>query len=578
MASLVFVLTFALLGGIWVASSRARSSARQEKASGRWKVKKILGRKLGGKPPDELSSGERVIDDQIPRHLPLKIEFENLDVEPLLTNWEIKVTNTSDKPIYFLELLVALPEVPNSSGQQFMFPLRYGRMGLIDFEEPVRPEDVPLLPGESHVFKTPEDYLPNLKERHSGVRRVFLFFQEINFGDKTGFTTTGGLPVPNTRKARSACPDGNRGDPEISLTILQASYSSDTSPQHSFGFLPLIKISGSVSRRPPQSNLCCPGSTCSFSKESKYTCYCGEGRTTAVTGCEDPLGQCADVYQLNKTCPDGGGGQLTCPEFFRGVCAAYCDRDNDQWYSTSCGGLDCNDNDPKITPLSPECKPSPSPSPPPSPIVGSCSQTLARRCLITGGCWMSSKCECDENCNTPVLIDTLGDGFSLTDPEHGVNFDLDGVNAAERRAWTAATSDDAWLALDRNGNGRVDNGAELFGNRTPQPEAENPNGFLALAEYDKAESGGNGDGVVDSQDAIFSSLRLWRDTNHNGVSEAGELHTLVSLDVASIFLDYKESRRADEYGNEFRYRAKVGEAKHSRVGRWAWDVFLVSAP
>ena len=195
-------------------------------------------------------------------------------------------------------------------------------------------------------------------------------------------------------------------------------------------------------------------------------------------------------------------------------------------------------------------------------------------CRLDGGYWIPASCSCRNM--SPIIISLSRNGYHLTSATDGVAFDLNADGSPERIAWTSANSDDVFLALDRNGNGQIDNGKELFGNVTDQPASPHRNGFLALAVFDNPENGGNGDGIIDKRDTVYPLLRLWRDSNHNGISEPNELFTLVATAVRSISLDFSTSFRTDSNGNVFRYRARINAGTNSSVALWAYDVFLAT--
>jgi hypothetical protein len=186
---------------------------------------------------------------------------------------------------------------------------------------------------------------------------------------------------------------------------------------------------------------------------------------------------------------------------------------------------------------------------------------------------------------SPIIIDTESQGFHLTSAQNGVLFDIRGDGHPIQIAWTNAAFRNAFLALP-GADGMIHTGKQLFGNFTPQPASPHPNGFLALAEFDKPENGGNGDGVIDERDQVFQKLVLWIDENHDGISQPNELHKLSEFGVNSLSLGYFESRKTDEFGNQFRYRARVNPDQAHRdprdatatgePGRWAYDVFFTT--
>ena len=208
-----------------------------------------------------------------------------------------------------------------------------------------------------------------------------------------------------------------------------------------------------------------------------------------------------------------------------------------------------------------------------------CYNECQTACSWGSGCgnynWCD-ECSCCSYMYEAILIDVTGDGYALTSPTTGVAFDMAGGGTTTQVAWTSASSNVAFLALDRNGNGRIDNGSELFGPYTAQPgPVGERNGFNALAVYDQPAYGGNGDGWIDARDAVYSKLLLWIDRNHDGISERDELFTLSQLGIRRIRVSREDSQRQDAFGNIFHYRAQmINDRSPQGESRWAYEVAL----
>ena len=356
--------------------------------------------------------------------------------------------------------------------------------------------------------------------------------------------------------------DNNQGligefynDPPSCGGVQQTSYCQSQNPtcgstnefffSLSGGFFGCCPMEGSACA----SGQCCPPLSCfkgSCTACVSYMGYtntgvCGNTCTYACDGsCPDP-GSCS----YDSQCPGGTCGGGCCqypPPPPPGGGKGYCEGDGSQCGCDQSGDAcstdaDCNSDDGL------SCDP------------GSCT--------------------CQPDYEDPIIVDLAGTGFRLTNVAAGVKFDFFGKRKSLQMAWTVAGTSVGWLALDRNGNGQIDNGSELFSNVTAQPSGPKKLGFRALADYDQRANGGNGDGVIDHGDAVFPRLLVWVDKNHNGVSEPGELLTMQQAGIQSISLHYTLSRWVDSYGNQFRYRSKIAFTSGVPAGdQYVYDVLL----
>jgi Ca2+-binding RTX toxin-like protein len=167
-----------------------------------------------------------------------------------------------------------------------------------------------------------------------------------------------------------------------------------------------------------------------------------------------------------------------------------------------------------------------------------------------------------ERTRSPLVLDLDGDGVETIGLSTNVHFDHDANQFAEGTGWVG--QDDGLLVWDRNGNGKIDNGRELFGNGTQLGEdLFASNGFTALAALDS-----NQDGKIDSADAFFANLRVWKDSDGNGVSSSDELLSLASAGVESLSFAYLDPGAPDANGDVSSEVVDVNGNEHRQLGSY----------
>jgi hypothetical protein len=267
----------------------------------------------------------------VPKHLPIKVKikkekekaFKDLNNEKWVRDFQLEVTNTGDKPIYFLSLIIDLPGITAPDGIGMAFSLHYGRTELANIETKAAPDDVPIKPGETYVFSLSDHEVDGWerfrqRENKPDAKKLILYFQILSFGDQTGFMRSDGISIPSSPNETSST---GRCEPEPSF-----SDSSGVKGQHASrrrrpvifptddlpaSFLLAVFLSPESSKPAsltlkPQSQLCCSGNDCFRSIPIFNNCLCGgDKQSIQSTACSNPFGSCNSPDYKYLPC-DGG--------------------------------------------------------------------------------------------------------------------------------------------------------------------------------------------------------------------------------------------------------------------------------
>jgi hypothetical protein len=208
--------------------------------------------------PQQEGGAERELKDEIPKHVPIQVKVKNLKNDKWTDELEVEVKNTGDKPIYFLYFTLFFVDVKIENGDDIAFPFRYGRADLASMDSRATPDDVPIHPGETYLFKAPKSLANNwekfrVSRNFARPKKIGLRFHHLSHGDGTGFRNTGGTPYPRARSSNSTCGSERQpATPYSPVSFLPAS------------FFTAIADKAAPNSSPPQSGLCCPSTSCFY--------------------------------------------------------------------------------------------------------------------------------------------------------------------------------------------------------------------------------------------------------------------------------------------------------------------------
>ncbi len=309
----------------------------------------ILRRKdqLGGKPGfsdmqnERPPAKERVLENEIPKHLPIKIkikkekEFKNLNNENWANDFELEVTNIGGKPIYFLHIIL-ITDVKAAAGYQIVFPLYFGRAELGNYGVLPEPEDVPIKPGESFGLRIHEGQMQaweqmNRREGRPHPKKIRAKFQWLFFGDGTGYGP-GGIHTSDwtNQKRISQCEFNDRRSGPLTgewLASVGSNWPTKMSRNDFTGsFLTGVFFGRSTTAfsfvLPPTLG-CCDASGCAFLKvsTSNVCVNCPPQERTSTAFCGDVGAACWSAdYSTYTECPLGNGETYACQRVILDPC------------------------------------------------------------------------------------------------------------------------------------------------------------------------------------------------------------------------------------------------------------------